>query len=314
MIELLLLFFIFSSALFSGMEIGLISLSPLRLQILSKKFPKKVSKIVHFRSDWNRFLSVMLIGNDISVVSASALFTLVSYERLHIKDDLIISLLFSFIMLLFAEAGPKILFRYYKERLVLICMPWLNLVSIILYPITSIFTYLAKLIIGCPETDDKQHIASREELKLLLYQRASLTQLDYQERSLMKQILEFSSKQVSSIMTPIDEVVFVRVDMQKADVLSIARRKGFSRYPVVDGERVVGFVHILELLTISDEESWTDYIRPIIYVYEKMSVAQLFYQMQVVRANMVVVYGDDFRPIGIITMKDVMDEIVGDVR
>ncbi len=316
MLLFLLLFFIFLSAFFSGIETGFVSFTPIKIQVLKRKRPRVAAKLRALRRDWNLFLSTTLIGNDLSLVSASSLFTYIANFNLGISNEAVITFLFTVVMLIVGESAPKVLFRYYSEKLIPLSLPLFSFFQIIFYPLALVFTYLSKGmlgLLGITEVREGGIFVTREELRMLLYQGSTAAELHREERSLIKRIFDFSARKIGEIVTPMDKVVCVGKEWNLSDILHLAREKGYSRYPVKEDNRIIGFVHILDLLYIPAEEHWHNYIRPIIYVYEEVPVGQVFYQMQSLRANMVVIFSSDYRPKGIVTMKDIMDEIVGEV-
>ncbi len=311
-------FFILMSAFFSGMETGFVSLSPLKIEVIGRKNPTLAKRIKTLRSNWNLFLSTTLIGNDLAVVSASSLFTVFVNNRFHIYNEAVITLVFTVILLLFGESGPKIFCRYYNERMVGICLPVFMVFERLFYPISVLFNRMIKFLfkaLGVSDGGDvdKKVFVTREELRMLLYQGSTAAHLPREERTLIKRIFDFSSKKARDIITPMDKVASVDSSWSRADILHLGRQTGFSRFPVKESGKIIGFVHILDLLFMNVEENWHNYLRPMLYIYAEAPVGQVFYQMQSVRASMIVVYGDDFSPIGIITMKDIMDEITGEV-
>ncbi len=316
MLVLLLFLFIFLSAFFSGIEIGFVSLSPIKIEVLRRKQPRVAAKIRALRKDWNLFLSTTLIGNDLSLVAASSLFTYIANMWLGITNEAIITALFTVVMLIFAESGPKILFRYHSERLVPISLPLFTFFQTIFYPLALLFTYLTQGLLRLFKIEfrDKRGIfVTREELRMLLYQGSTAGELHREERTLIRRIFDFSTRKVKDIMTPIDKVALVEDSWDMSMILNMAKERGYSRYPVKRDGRIIGFVHILDLLYIGAGEDWRDYIRPIIYVYEQAPVGQVFYQMQSVKANMVIAFSDNYQASGVVTMKDIMDEIVGEI-
>ncbi len=316
MLVVLLFLFIFLSAFFSGIETGFVSLSPIKIEVLRRKRPRIAAKIRVLRRNWNLFLSTTLIGNDLSLVAASSLFTYIANVRLGITNEAIITALFTVVMLIFAESGPKVLFRYHSERLVPASLPLFIFFQTIFYPLAVLFTYLSQGLLRLfkIESRDKRGIfVTREELRMLLYQGSTAGELHKEERTLIKRIFDFSTRKVKDIVTPMDRVAFVEDDWDISRILHMAREKEYSRYPVRKDGRIVGFVHILDLLYMPPEEDWHSYIRPIIYVYDQAPVGQVFYQMQSIRVNIVIVFSDDYQVSGIVTMKDIMDEIVGEI-
>ena len=315
-ISLLLLLALLLSAFFSGIETGFVSLSPIKIQVLRRKNPKLAVQIRRLRRNWNLFLSITLIGNDLSVVSASSLFTYLCSSYLGINNDLVITVTFAIVMLVFGEAGPKVLFRYYAEKLVPLALPVFEFFRMLFFPFAIMFTYFSEAILklmGGQFYQSKGIFVTREELRMLLYQGSTASSLHREERTLIRRIFDFSAKKAKDIMLPIEKVVCVERDWDLSRIMHLAREKEFSRYPVREDHTIVGFVHILDLLYMSEEDDWRQYIRPIVFIHEETPVGQVFYQMQSVRSNIVVVHDPQHRPIGIITMKDVMDEVVGEV-
>ncbi len=316
-----LIFFTILAAFFSGVEIGYVSFTPIKIELMRKKRPVLADKISEIRNDWDSFLTTMLIGNNIALISASAIFTLIA-EDYGITSEWIVTLLFTPPMLLLAESGPKLLFRTMPEALLPITYPlvkfFLRLFAPFSFAFKKIMSFIARLFGIKPGTSkaEKSVFVTREELLMLLYQEGSLSKMHKDEASLLKRVLRFSSIPALKIMTPIEQIVGVDSSALCRDVLALARSAHFTRYPVYEApakDKIIGFVHIMDVAFAKKDSPIDICVRPVIFMHHCANLYSVFRQMQLSRSQIVILYDDNYRNRGMITVKDIIDEVLGEV-
>jgi len=317
----LLILFALLSAFFSGVEIGYVSFTPIKIELLKNKNPDLSEKIAKVRSDWESFLTTMLIGNNIALISASSIFTLIA-QSYGITSEWIVTLLFTPPMLLFAEAGPKLLFRSKADVLLPLTFPVVNFFLQIFAPFSYAFKAVMSLAyrtIGIkPGTSKagKSVFVTREELLMLLYQESSFSKIHKDEALLVKRVIKFPSINAVNIMTPIEKVVSVNDDSLCRDVIALAKDAGFTRYPVhkaLAKDKILGFVHIMDVAFAPKNNSVSTCMRPVIFLHYMSKLYTVFRQMQISRTQIVVLHDDNYNMVGMVTIKDIVDEVLGEV-
>lgn len=232
---------------------------------------------------------------------------------------------FIIIMLLrvvIGELVPKAIATQNAEALALRLAKSLILIRTLLYPLTFILIGTAKLItrlFGLKPSLENDTAHSEEELRLILTESYKNGEINKAEMMYVNNIFEFDERLAREIMVPRTEMVcFYKEDSYETNI-NVIREGQYTRYPVADGDKdhIIGLVNIKELFTghlSSDRESIEPHIRPILHVSESTPIKQVLLRMQKERIHMAIVVDEYGGTAGLITVEDILEEIVGDIR
>ena len=305
------------SALISGSEVAYFTLS------ISEKQKLKMNKgnqgVISLLDNPDKLLSTILITNSlinigIIILSVSVLNRLVSFQNLPLIGFLVQILLISFILLVFGEILP----RFYAVRFKLVLS---RLMVIPFQLLEKIFSPVNKLVISStlfvnrrlqnqPENFSIDDIS--QALKLTSEQELS------EEKEILEGIVKFGNKNVSEIMKSRVDVVSLDIKNSFSTVLNLIVESGFSRIPVYTGsfDNIKGILYIKDILPHShkgDSFKWQTLIRPPFYVPETKKINSLLKEFQKNKVHMAVVIDEYGGTSGIVTLEDVLEEIVGDI-
>ncbi|MDP8210231.1 MAG: hemolysin family protein [Candidatus Stygibacter australis] len=323
-ITLLIIFFVFMSAFFSGMETGLISLDKLKLEQEAKNSTKK-KQILDFLKTPDKLFGTTLIGTNISIVIVSSLTMLLLQfipEKSVFKiSDQVGTLIVTFILLIFAEIIPKALYREHPNRLVSKNFETLKFYSFLFSPFTRIVTFLnlrISKLFGLKETENLLRV-SREDLSFMVSEsETSESTTEINQKDLLEEALEFGELKAENVMTHRTEIVAFDKDTSIDDVIRLSREAGYTRFPVYDDDldNIKGILIIYDLLRRQNnsEEKASDFIRPILFVPETMTVDALLAEMQSKQRSLAIVVDSYGGTAGMITIEDIMEELVGEIE
>ncbi len=299
--------FLVLCGLFAGSETGFISANYYRLKHLEKvsRGAKYILKILEKPS---RFLSVVLIGTNLSVVSCSALFTYFLIANRVKNPSLVSTLVLSPLILIFSEVLSKRIARLNPEGFSLRMWRFVDIFSRLLFPLVFIAErfsdFISRRAVGNKE--DLRALTKKDFLLLLKEgQRQGILEED--EISAIEDVFDFGEVRVRDIMVPWDKVVALDWQNSQEEVLNKIRRYRFTRYPVIKDSKLQGLFNVFDLFYSGAD--WHRYIRPIMKVGRSERLDEVFSRMQQRNENMAcVVKGNKI--IGIITLEDLMREII----
>ncbi|MEI8315281.1 MAG: CNNM domain-containing protein [Verrucomicrobiota bacterium] len=310
------------SAFFSGMETGLISLNKVRLRHEVERKHRQAIIVNGFVENTDRLLGTTLAGsnlcNVVIAVASSAL--AVRWWGPGFAIDLTTMLVSAVVVLVVAELTPKLLFRQYAHRLCFTFADVLNAMAWLLAPLVWFLGVLMRLLARLSDRGGEQpasFFVTREELKHLAKEGEAGGALTAEERQMIHGVIDFPYKTVHEIMVPLARTVTVAPATDVAALFDVSQRTGYARLPVRLGDRIIGVANVYEILFTG--------VRPdgqtVEAVMQKpqcvLSTDRINRVLPVLRASrnpMCIVVNPDGRAIGIITVEDIVEEIVGDVE
>ena len=320
---LIIVIFFILSAFFSGIETGLISLDRLKLEQEAKSNKKK-KQILTFLEKPDQIFGTTLFGTNISLVIVSSLSILLinalkEQSKINIPDHTATLIIAGFV-LIFAELIPKALYRDYPNRLVSKGFPMLKFFSVIFTPfvkfVSILNSLLAKLFKLPPQS--RYNFVSREDLSFMLSEAKDDGVLHEDQMEMLEDALEFSELVAENVMIHRTDIVAFPLDTSIEEVISIAKEKGFTRFPVYENDldNIKGILIIYDLLKRKDHDSLTvaDFIRNAFFAPETMDVNKLLTKMQTEKVSMAIIMDSYGGTAGVITIEDILEEIVGEIE
>jgi len=310
------------SGFFSASETALMSISPAKVRTLveaGKPGSKYLAKLKH---EHHKTLITILVGNNFVNIAAASLTTLLMTEYFDSAAVGIATGVLTVVILIFGEIVPKSLATTYAKRPSLFVSPILYYLGLILTPIIWIFDGLVKLILKCIGSK-KQVQVTEEELIAMASIGEEEGTIDKNERELIENVLEFNDIKVEGIMTPRTHINALPEEQDLEKATEFVLHHPHSRIPIYRGsmDNIVGILSLKDLLkeVHAAEEPDDITLRQIelqkpLKVSNDLSIQQLFYQFKNKRTHMAVVFDEKGKTIGIITMEDLLEELVGDIE
>ena len=316
------------AALASGTETALTSVGRLRVRFLAEQGSQAAAILQRLRADPNRFLSTVLFINTLALIVASTATALLSeslFTRWGVPDGLRIwltlldSFLLSIVLLIAAEVTPKTLAITNAERVALAAAGPVDWLATALRPILWAVTIVSRGLTGGRAA--RAPYLTEEELISLLHVSEEQGVIEEQEHQMIHGIIEIGDKLVREIMIPRTDIVAVERHGGLHDIVRLFKEHRHTRMPVFDGDidHVVGLIHTKDLLlyytlTESQKFDMDKVLRPIEFTPEQKKVDELLHDMRTKKVHMMIVVDEYGGTPGLVTLEDLLEEIVGEIR
>ncbi|MGE0680593.1 MAG: hemolysin family protein [Candidatus Binatia bacterium] len=328
---------ILANGFFSGAEIAIVSVRRSRIDQLVEEGHTSAQVVGHLKDDSDRFLATVQIGVTLvgSLASAVGGASATEYLTPWFQQSgipwiepwgqfialAIVVLIISYLSLVLGELVPKSLALRYPERFACAVARPLDFLSRSFSFVVRLLTASSNLLLFLTGSGAKstEALVSEEEVKYMIREGAEQGVFDDTEKEFIHSVFDFADTYVREVMTPRSEIHALEVQISCAEALREMIESGFSRMPVYeeDLERIIGIVHIKELLRAQEQGTTAqlrDFLHPVHFVPDSMQISHLLRDLQVRRAHMAVVVNEFGTVIGVATVEDILEEIVGEIR
>ncbi len=302
---------------FSGSEMGVVSADRMKLRHDAAKgsLGAKLALDMLNRPEW--LLSTTLVGTNISVVANTTMATALMLQLFGEYGSWLAVALVAPLIWVFGEIVPKSVFQQRADIITPRVIFLLKFFSWLFYPILLVFSLLTRLLarmVG-DRTGSHNPFTLREEIFALMQMSTEGGDIDTSEKAMIRRLFDFEETTVAEIMMPLIDVVGIEQSVSCGEAMRIARIKAHKRLPVYSKrvDRIVGMIDALELLGVEPQEPIASYIRPVDYVPGSKSIQTLLQDMQRERHVLSVVVDEFGGAEGIVTIEDIIEEIVEDL-
>ena len=306
------------SGFFSSAETALSTANRVKLRALEEEGNRRAATANKVLDNYSKMLSTILIGNNIVNLSASALATTLAL-RIHLAVGIATGIL-TVVVLLCGEIVPKTWARICSEKLALAYSGVIFRLMQLLTPVIFIIDKLANLFLRMLGIDPNQKANTMTENELKTYVDVSHEDgvIESEEKEMIYNVFDFSDSMARDIMIPRINMVTVSEDASYEDVLAVFRESMYTRLPVYKEEKdnIIGLINIKDFILNSEQSSFRveNILRDAHYTYEFKKVPDLMYEMREKTANVAFVLNEYGAAVGMITLEDVLEEIVGEIR
>ncbi|KPL03069.1 MAG: hypothetical protein AMJ90_04080 [candidate division Zixibacteria bacterium SM23_73_2] len=305
------------SAFFSGVEIALFSVSRLRVKHLVKKKVRGAKDVENLKDKPQRLLITILIGNNVVNIGASALATSIVFEFTESFAVSITTGIMTLIILIFGEITPKTLATKYNEQIALVVAKPLEFLQIVLFPLIVIFEIFTNMLTNISGQKPRP-LVTEEEIETFVTVAEKTGQIKDIEKKMIHRIFKLDDLQAKDVMTPRNKIVSVSIDTQIKDVADFFHSKGYARLPVYKEslDHIKGFVHVIDLQKVilhKGDEPVSTIMRPTLFVPESKKLDSLLRFFQRRKQHMAIVVNQFGTNTGLVTLEDVLEEIVGEI-
>ena len=305
------------SAFFSASETSFTSVNMIRIRNMAEEGDQKAVTAVKLVENYDRMLSTILIGNNLVNIALSSLTTVIATKLFGDAGVALATGVTTLVILTFGEILPKSWAKENSERLVLLFAEPLRLCSLLLWPLSTFFIWLK----GAFRRGGEEEKAPSFTEKELMYM-ASVGQeegvLEEQEKDLVQSALEFDETTVQEVLTPRVNLVALDIEEEQPEILRVVNGKKFSRIPVYEGtiDNIVGEVKsrdILKKMIQGRPVRLKNLMTKATFVHRTMKISRLLAQFQRQKTHIAVVIDDYGGTLGIVTMEDLLEELVGEI-
>ena len=315
---ILLLVALAGSGLFSGLETGVVSVNPIRMQHLLRRNQRGATTVQWFMDRPDHLLGTTLAGTNLCNVVVSVTGAQVAARYAGTTGLWLASLITTLLLLIFGEYLPKAWFRSFPAYRVLPWAVFLRYAGYLFYPVSMAVMQVARWLLPVPvnEAEQRNPFVTREELAYLTREGEKIGAFSREERQRMDRVLGLSRKTPADLMVPRNEMLTVQPDLSTDDALALARKRGVSRLPIYDerSSQFTGVVHIMDILVAGEAapRAVHAFARPPQYVRVDSHIDQVLIRMRLNRQPLALVRDQRNEVIGLLSTEDILKEIVGD--
>ena len=306
------------SGFFSSAETALSTVNRVRMRALEEEGSKRAARVNKVLENYSKMLSTILIGNNIVNLSASALATTLAM-RINLAVGIATGIL-TIVVLLCGEIIPKTWAMLSSEKISLAYSGVIYALMQLLTPVIFLVDKMSNAILRLLRIDPNKKITTMTEAELRTYVDVSHEDgvIETEEREMIYNVFDFSDALAKDIMIPRINMVTVDVNASYKKVLSIFRESMYTRLPVYQDEKdnIIGLINIKDFILCEDEERFQvrDILRDAHYTYEFKKVADLLIEIREKTTNVIFVLNEYGATEGMITLEDLLEEIVGEIR
>lgn len=308
-----------ASAFFSSAETALMTSNKLRIRNLAENGDKRAEKVLEITANTDKMLSAILIGNNIVNLSASALSTTLTLKMFGSSLVGVATGVLTFLILVFGEITPKNVASKNAEDMALKYIGIISVLVIILTPAIYIVNKVAGIVISLfIKNNDDNNMVTEDELRAMVEVSHEDGVIEKEEKKMIVNVVDFGDTVAGDIMLPRVDMVMVSVESSYEEILKIFREERYTRIPVYEEspDNVIGILNVKDFLLIEDKENFSvkEHLREPLYTYEYKKTSSLMVDMRKTGANIVIVLDEYGTTVGLITLEDMLEEIVGEIR
>ena len=304
------------SAYFSATETAFSSLNRTRLRVLAEKGDKRAALACSLSEQYDKMLTSILIGNNIVNIALSSLCTLLFIHLLGDGGATVATAVATVVVLVFGEVTPKSLAKESPERFAMFSAPFLRAVMWVLSPFAWLFSQLKKLV-GRVVRSGGERPMTQEELLMLVDEVQQEGGLDKDEHELLRSAIEFTDRDAEDILTHRVDLEAVPADASPEEVARVFGESRFSRLLVygTDIDDIVGVIHQSDFYAdgLQGGKPLSALMTPPLFVPKSIRISVLLRLLQRKKAHIAVVTDGYGGTLGIVTMEDILEELVGEI-
>ena len=305
------------SAFFSASETAFSSLNQIRLKSRADDGDRTAARVLAMSEQYDKLLSTILIGNNIVNIAAASIGTIIFTKMLGAERGATVStMVLTIVVLIFGEVTPKSLAKEMPETIATAVAPALSLLMLVLTPLTWLFSQWKRLLSHFVHSSESDTI-TEGELMTMVSEAESDGELTDRESELIRSAIEFDDVEVEEILTPRVDVVAVADDISLEELAQTFAESGYSRLPVYHGtiDNIIGVVHEKDfyIARLKKATKIDDLVAPTLYTTGSTQISQLLRTLREQHHHMAVVVDEYGGTEGIITLEDILEELVGEI-
>lgn len=314
---LILVLLITMSAYFSATETAYSSLNKIKLKSIANKGNKKAKLALELSEKYDSVISTILIGNNIVNIATASLATVLFTKLLGSSGVTVSTIVMTILILIFGEISPKSIAKDIPESFAIVSAPLLNAFCIILKPVNNLFC-LWKKVINKVFKIQKHSGITEDEILTIAEEAENEGGINPQQLEIIKSAIELNDQDVIEAFTPRVDMVAIKDNCSKEELLNLFIESGFSRIPVYHDniDNVIGIINEKDLINIvvnNKNEEISSIIKPLNVIQPHMKLSQLLKLLQNNKSHMALIADEYGGTMGIITLEDILEELVGEI-
>ena len=309
------------SAYFSATETAFNTFNKIRVKNLAEKGNKTAARALTLTENYDTLISTILIGNNIVNILGASLATiyftnLLANTSMANLATTISTAVMTLLVLTFGEICPKTIAKQTPDKFVLFATPIISALLVLFSPLSFVFKQLQNLLAKIFKADEDQGM-TEEELISIIEEAAEDGNIDEEESTLIKSAIEFNELEVGDIFTPRIDITAVRSDISKQELAKVFTESGYSRIPIYDDDldNIHGIVYYKDFFSdaFTTKIAISEIVKPVMYVTKTQKINDLLKDLQEKQMHLAVVTDEYGSTAGIVTLEDILEEIVGEI-
>ncbi len=320
-IQLIILFLlIMLSAFFSSAETSLTTVNKLKIRSLAEDGDKRAIILMKVTSNSSKMLSAILIGNNIVNISASSLATIFTQSIFGNSAVSLSTGILTLVILVFGEITPKTTATLYSENMALTYARVVYALMWLLTPVIFFINLLSSIVLKLLHInpDAKTVTITEGELRTIVDVSHEEGVIESEEREMIKNVFDFGDAQAKDVMIPRIDMTLISADCTYNELIDSFKINRYTRIPVYEDstDNIIGIINMKDVLLYNQNEVFDlkKYIRPASYTYEYKNLSELMFEMRKAAVNIIIVLDEYGAAVGMITLEDLLEEIVGEIR
>ena len=308
------------SSYFSSSETALTTVNKIRMRTLAENGNKSAQWVLKLSEDQGKMLSAILIGNNVVNLSASSMVTVLVTETLGSKITGIATGILTLLILIFGEIAPKTIATIDAEAMALRFGKTIYVLMTVLTPVIFIVNLLASIVLKLLKVDPNavKDDLTEDELRTIVEVGHEKGVIESEEKEMINNVFDLGDSVARDIMVPRIDMTFINLDASYEELLAVFREERYTRLPVYKDttDNVVGIINIKDMLLLEDHQNFSieHHLRQPLFTFESKKLSELMQDMRKTSNNIVIVLDEYGATAGLITLEDILEEIVGDIR
>ena len=310
-----LVILIMFSAFFSATETAFSSINKIRMKNMANNGDKKAASVLELIENYDKFLSTILIGNNIVNISASSLAAVLFISHFPKHGASISTAVMTIVVLIFGEITPKSIAKDFPEKFAMFSVPFVKVLCFILSPINFIFSSWKRLLSKVFVSDESRGL-TEEELLTMVEEAQDDGGINDEEGELIRNAIEFNDIQVTDVHTPRVDVVAIDETDSREEIDRVFCESNFTRLPVYRDtiDNIIGIINQKDFYNSNKfKGDIKDIISKPLYVIPNMKISELLPLLQANKTHIAVITDEYGGTVGIVTLEDILEELVGEI-
>lgn len=316
---IVLIILLLLSGFFSSAETSLTTVNKIRIRTLADEGNKRAKLVLKITDNPSKLLSAILIGNNIVNLSASALTTTIAYSFGGSAVAFATGLI-TVLILIFGEITPKTIAASHAEKMAFTYAYPIHFIMMVLTPVSIVVNLLSRVILFILRVDPnaKNNVMTENELRTIVDVSHEDGVIESEEKEMIYNVFDLGDAKAKDVMVPRVHTTFANIENTYEELLAIYREDKFTRLPVYEGDtdNVIGTINMKDLLLCDNTKEFhiRDILREAYFTHEHKSISELLVEMRQASLNIAIVLDEYGETAGIITLEDILEEIVGEIH
>ncbi|MDM8128816.1 hemolysin family protein, partial [Paraclostridium benzoelyticum] len=318
----MLVILLIGSGFFSASETALMSLSRIRIRHMQEEGVKGAKLVGKLTEDSGKLLSSILVGNNVVNIAATSISTSLFINLLGTQGVAVATAFMTILVLIFGEITPKTIAANNSEKIAILVSKPIKIIILILTPVVWVFNIITNIIFklfGIKSKSGQPYI-TEEELRTMVNVSQEEGVLEIEERQIINNVFQFGDMQAKEAMVQRLDMVCINADDGYKEIISLFKEEQFSRMPVYEesADDIIGIVNIKDIIFLDEDEiakfDIRNYVREAFFTYEFKKITELLEEMKKDKSQMAIVVDEYGGTAGLITIEDLVEEIVGEIE